>query len=779
MATHTSTLIATLVDRITGPARAAAGSLRGITAAAQQASAANARSLGAMRGSLVDATAAGFVLVRGLTAPLKAAMAFEEKMADVRKVVDFPTPQAFQDLQKSVLEMSTRIPVAASGLADIVAAAGQAGIAGADLLPFAENAAKIGVAFDISAGTAGEAMAKLRTALGLTNPQVFSLADAMNELSNAQASSAADILDVVRRVGAEGTMFGFTGEQTAAFASAMLAAGAESEVAATSFRNMGLALTKGASATKGQKGAFKRLGLDAKKTARDMQKDAVGTTLKVIEAIGKLPEAERAAVSNALFGSEARALGPLLTNLDALKEALGIIGDESKYAGSAQREFEVRAATSANAVRIFGNRLNVLSIAIGAALLPALNDAMLALQPLVHGMSDFAREHPAVTAGIVKTAAALVGFRIAATAARFGALYMAGGVISTVSAVSGLGVAAAGAAAKVGRGFVALGTHVAGVTQTAAMRFGMMRAEIASGAIGMAGIMRGTFATMARSIGALLFPVAAVTAGLKAMKWALIGTGVGAVLVGIGTAGKFIYDNWNGIKAMFQGIGEGIRSALGPQAAAGFDQIIAAGQRVVSFFSNMTLGASLEQWRSFGASIGSAIAPGIASAIALGQGLLDFFLAIPGKIAAAFSAVKGWAASMSSGINATEGGTSPAAGPAAAPSNPSSPALKRATGGPVQAGKRYLIGEKGRPEVFVPGVSGRVIADAPAPSRGPERKLRRSLPAPMHFTLGGITNHITGVSDPRAAAEMAADMSARKVASAMRGVYADIGRETI
>ncbi len=71
-------------------------------------------------------------------------------------------------------------------------------------------------------------------------PQAVSLADAMNELSNKQASTAADILDVVTRVGPQAKQFGLVGEQVAALGSAMLATGQAPEVVATSLRNMGM-----------------------------------------------------------------------------------------------------------------------------------------------------------------------------------------------------------------------------------------------------------------------------------------------------------------------------------------------------------------------------------------------------------------------------------------------------------------------------------------------------------------------------------------------------------
>ena len=53
----------------------------------------------------------------------------------------------FKQMGKDILDLSTRIPMAAEGLAQIVAAGGQSGIARDELLGFAESAAKMGVGF--------------------------------------------------------------------------------------------------------------------------------------------------------------------------------------------------------------------------------------------------------------------------------------------------------------------------------------------------------------------------------------------------------------------------------------------------------------------------------------------------------------------------------------------------------------------------------------------------------------------------------------------------------
>ena len=75
-----------------------------------------------LRGNMFDSVAA----VAVFAAPVKEAVKFESVMADVKKVVD---EKAFQGLGKDILNLSTKIPMAADGIADIVAAAGQSGLA--------------------------------------------------------------------------------------------------------------------------------------------------------------------------------------------------------------------------------------------------------------------------------------------------------------------------------------------------------------------------------------------------------------------------------------------------------------------------------------------------------------------------------------------------------------------------------------------------------------------------------------------------------------------------
>lgn len=373
--------------------------------------------------------AAGLGVALGTS--VRAAISFESAMADVRKVVPgLDTADGLRAMKDEILGLSRELPVSAEGLSAIMAAAGQAGIAREELAEFTRQAAQMGVAFDITADEAGTAMAKLRTSLGLSQDEVVNLADAMNFLSNSMASSAAEVNEFMLMAGAVGKQVAMTTEQTAALGSAMIAAGAAPEVAATSFRNLIRALTKGEAATKTQFFAFRELGLEVTQVAKNMQADAVGTIRDVFERISRMPAEMRVATISQIFGDEARALTPLITNMQLFDQSLQLVGDRSRYAGSMLAEFESRANTSANNFQLLQNNIQALQIAIGEGLLPAINLVLGALTPVLSLVASAAGRFPLLTAAVVGLTAALGALVI-----------LAPGIVSIITLLGSLKVA--------------------------------------------------------------------------------------------------------------------------------------------------------------------------------------------------------------------------------------------------------------------------------------------------------------------------------------------------
>lgn len=814
MSTLTSQLVIELLDRVTTPARRAANALAGISNTIREANGQritfgdrlhaaitrNDRALAAARGGLVETVASFYALRQAIGAPIEAAAEFESAMADVVKVVDFPTPEAFRQFQQDLFALSREIPIAVTGLADIAAAAGQAGIAGQDLVLFTDAAARIGVAFDIGADQAGGAMANLMTALGLSIEETVSLADAMNHLSNSQASTAADILDVVQRVGAQATMFGFTAEQTSAFASAMLAAGAQSEVAATSFRNMGAALTRGAAATASQRAALEQLGLDAEAVARSMQENAVETTIEVLRRIGELPREMQAAISSQLFGNEARALGPLLTSLSLVEETLGLVGDQALYAGSAFAEFETRNTTFEANMQRFRNVLTELQIGIGNALMPAISQLAEAMAPLITRLAELANAYPDVTLAVVGATSAVIAFRGAIAALRFAGLVGRGGVLSMIAlGYNTIGRAAIGARAAASS-MIGLQTALAALAGQPLGTLGRVRA-------GLAGI-----AMAAPGVSALTSGIAAIGAAVATISAPVWGT-FAATVAAIAAAGFTIWRYWDRLTAIFTGLANVIGDRLSPVVER-FRPVLQALEPIAN-----ALLAPLRALREAASSLFDLIS-GLfesdfftreqlseaerAAITARTEEIIDTFLDLPARLLevgreaiqglwdgmlSRFEEFMAWVRGIPGRIAEAIGnidlgslifGDAPAVNiaPMIAPSPDSvlpraggdadMQALEayldgtRARGGPISRGGRYLVGERG-PELITASRSGYVHPTGQGPSGGPVE-----IAVNNHFS-------IAGGADPERVAAQVVERIEDSVRTTLRGVFADTG----
>jgi TP901 family phage tail tape measure protein len=383
MAVLNSTLRLTLLDNVSTHARRISGVLGGfnrqITAVGNP-----------LRGvtSQLIAFGAGYIgATAGIRSTAGAAIEFESAFADVRKVLN-GSDQQLENVRRSIIGMSKELPIAATGIAEIYAAAGQANIPIEEINKFSEMVAKVSTAWEVPVAETGQALAEIKNQLNLGVAEVGLFADALNHLSNNTAANAPKLLDYTKRVAANGEMFGFTAQQTLAFGGAMIATGAQSEVAATSFRNMGRALTKGSQATKMQREAMKRLGLDSVKTAKNMQENALDTTLEVIDKIQKLPEWERISIASALFGDEARALMPVINNATELRRQLGLVGDQANYAGSAFEEYTVRANTVGNVLQILRNKIADVFRGIGDDMLPTIKAAALGIGDVIDTLGE-------------------------------------------------------------------------------------------------------------------------------------------------------------------------------------------------------------------------------------------------------------------------------------------------------------------------------------------------------------------------------------------------------
>lgn len=787
MAVITSKLIVSLIDQLTGPARGIAQTVKNLQAQSR----ANAVQMDAMRGRMVDAAAAAWALGKALADPVQKAVAFESAMADVAKVSDFD-PAGLAKFSQDLRRLATsEIPMAVTEMAALAENAAASGIADGDLLEFTRMTAKAALAWGVSGGQAGEDLAKIKEALRLNIDETMLYADAINHLSDRTASTAPDLTDFARRVAAQGEFFGFTREQSLAFGSAMISAGAPTEVAATSFRNMGRALTKGMSATPRVAKAYKKLGLDASKVAKGMQDDAVGTTMEVIKRLGQLPAEMQAATMGDLFGDEARALAPLLSNVELLERTMGYVADETQYAGSVQAEFARRAATTEFNLQRLKNQVDEVAMAIGNALLPAINFAAEAAGPCLQAMADWISANPQVVQAIVALVGGLVALRVMTIAARWAFLFLKGGLIDVGIFALRSAMLVAGAAGHMGRALAAARAAALGATMLAS--------------VGAGGLFSGVIAWLG-GIGAA---VAGAVAGITAPVWVLIALVV-AALAAVGLA---VWKFWAPISAFFSGFGEVIGGALAKvgetianftydrvvdlatafgvtpeQVAQTVETVRAAlvkvGETITGFFAGLpeTIGnwfgglftqvelteEDEQGYRDMGKRLAEAI---LSPFTGFGQMIADIFAEVDwGKIGtdlmnAIWEGMKSIIPNMVAGIGAAFsninlfgwGGGEPAA-----------PAVDgaRAAGGSIFGGRTYLVGEHG-PKLVTPSRSGFVHNAADTAGM-----LGGRAGGSVSVSFGNII--VQGGSDPQATAEAVLHMLESRLKDALGGIYADI-----
>lgn len=448
--------------------------------------------------------------------PVKLAVDYESSMADVKKVTDFDDT-GFKMFSQDLLEMSTRLPMTAKGLAEIAAAAGAAGIKQEELLVFSEDAAKMGVAFDISAKEAGNAMTGLRNNFKLSQDGVRLLGDSMNALANSMDAKAAQIVDFANRTGGAAKIYGFTGQEVAALGATFLDAKVGAEEASTATNAMFVRLGTADTLSKDAQEAFQSLGMSGEGMAKAFRQDAQGALLHFMQTVAKSKDPMRAL--NAIFGAEhAPKIARLVNNLNRYDMALDKVSTTEKYRNSMQQEYDTRADTTANHIQLLQNSMTRFGTIVGTALLPVVSAVVRGLSGVATRAGDLAQRFPRTTA-----------------------VFMTGATVIAGLAVSGL----------------ALGLVINGVkTSVASLRSATLLlsnsqrlATAQTWAMAAAGKAWGVASRIAGA-GSRFF-----AGGLRSI---LVASGVGALLVALGFAVDFVIEHWGTIGPALKGIWDGI-----------------------------------------------------------------------------------------------------------------------------------------------------------------------------------------------------------------------------
>lgn len=517
------------------------------------------QSLGRIRESVGAIFATIGMGQQALGKPIKASIDFEDSFASVKKVLDDATDP--EKLKAGVLKMSVALGSSTKDLNAILESAGQMGIKGdKNLLKFTQTVQKMSVAFDMSADEAGKSMAQIQSVLNLSMDEMVSLGDTINNVSNNTTAKAADIIDMLKRLGgtgkdffAAGKNFGFTAKQITGLGSAMLDLGMTPDVASTALSAMMNKLQAGG---KPFKKWFDEMGLDFDEWSEQRAKAPQKALKEFFKNINALEDKDKTNALKDMFGLEHLGKIKTLTGaLDKFDHAMKLATADSK--GSMDAEFAAKASTTAHQLKRLGAQLEVLYINIGDAVLPIINKIIQGFTSLITPIANFVKEHRGLTKGLVIGAAAFLGFKMAVIG-----LSILGPLTSIVftpllRAFTLLRFSIFGnVSALIAHRIATILSATAGFALRAPLLLLGGAYRLLTGQISLTSVATRVFA-LTSMLCANVF-----SGAMKLMRLALIGSGIGFLIVGIGVAIYGIVAHWESVKGWILAFLEGLKERL-------------------------------------------------------------------------------------------------------------------------------------------------------------------------------------------------------------------------
>ena len=487
------------------------------------------------------ATAASFVV------PVKLAVDFESSMAEVKKYVDFKSEDEVKKLGEQIKQLSRELGVNANELAQISASGGQLGLDSSKIADFTKLVSKMGVAFDMSGKDAGDAIALTMNNLKLGIDEIATLGDKINYLDDKMSMvKARDIINVIGRTAGSGSILGLKGDKISALASSFLSLGKAPEVASTAMNSLFNKLANIDGQDEKFKKALQSIGMDANYLKVAMARDASSGLDMFLNTLAKVDKKAQMGVLTNLFGTQfADDMGSLVNAIGQYNQAVNLVNDKGAI-GSMDEAMKAKLATTKSGLERLSESFISLGITIGDAFLPTLNLIVNGLSKVTNSIAAFTEKFP----NLSKTLFGIVGGMLAII------------TVAPMLKILWWSLNIAWQQAKI------LGTGISFLNSVFKLKY-LNILKLNAAYLITATRIRATLAiTTAYSAASKAFGVAcgvmrsglmAVTLATKAMKFALISTGIGAIVVALGTAAAYLIENWDEVKAFFERIWENVK----------------------------------------------------------------------------------------------------------------------------------------------------------------------------------------------------------------------------
>ncbi len=511
--------------------------------------------------------------------PIKVAMEFETAMSDVKKVVDFESASELKAFEKEIWKLTRTIPLSAKDLTNIVASGGELGLDKNILIPFTDVVAKMSTAFNISTEQAGDSIAGLMKKMGLNIDEVKELGDIINTIGASSAGTPSEVVEILGRIGGLTKTLGISAQHTAGIAGAFANMKIPAEQSATAINKMLNVLGGVEATTPKTQEALKKLGFDTQEFKQAMINNPLEALVSVLKGIEGASEGEKIGLLKTIFGEEAGPkIAQITANMEEFDRILGIVGDKKKYTGSMQREFDEVSKTTANSFQLMENAFDNVAKVIGDVFLPVLGTIASGVANVAGKLADWLETMPRLASILGWGGVALVGFKIALIGVKSASALCTLFTYPLTKAIVALRFSTIGASVALLRQRAAA---IANTIATKAHTIATFGATMATKAWGVA-----------TTLFAKLFRVS-----MWSVRGALISTGIGALIVGLGLAIEYVCSSWESIAPRLVAVWEWIKGAISPimdwfseifaWVSNGIDTIL-SGARAVTDFLGIT-----------------------------------------------------------------------------------------------------------------------------------------------------------------------------------------------
>ena len=336
----------------------------------------------------------GLAMLAPMGLAAKRAADFEDRLVNVGKTTQMQGEE-LKNFGDQVLKMSTKTRTGIDSLLEMAEVGGQLGIAKKDLLSFTDAGNRFFTVFSKSyGGNVEEAMTHVAKLGGIfketrgMNPaeQISRTASAINELSKQGAATAYNVTDFALRIGALADNMSPSLQNTLALGAHLENLGIKSEIASGGMSRLFTAVGENIVPF------AKFMNMKPKVAEELFNKDSLEFVKQFASKFKGMSNTEMIKTLDKLkIGTDEskKVLGAMSDSIDKLTKTQILSSGEFEKNNSINKEYIKMNMTSGASIAKMRNQFDALTIKIGNAVLPIMNQLMKAVAPIIESIANW------------------------------------------------------------------------------------------------------------------------------------------------------------------------------------------------------------------------------------------------------------------------------------------------------------------------------------------------------------------------------------------------------